>query len=134
MAAVQKVCASGVLTPDVGKGRPSQVAFGPGDLLAVALGESVQLWDLEEVRLIREIAPGNDSRRPVFSRDGRLLASGAAYCLWDDEAAGHGAYYVGGDTTSITDTNSPAASKSTVSQPNPATGATPGQTECSKIS
>ncbi len=64
----------------------------------------------------------------------KVLASGAAYCLWDDEAAGHGSYYVGGDTTSITDTNSPAAAKSTVSTPNPATGATPGQTECSKIS
>jgi len=64
----------------------------------------------------------------------KVLASGAAYCLWDDEAAGHGSYYVGGDTTSITDTNSPVAAKSTVSTPNPATGATPGQTECGKIS
>src|SRR5205814_10201066 len=24
-----------------------------------------------------------------------VLASGAAYCIWDDEATGHGAYYVG---------------------------------------
>ena len=64
----------------------------------------------------------------------KVLASGAAYCLWDDEAANHGAYYVGGDTTTITDTNSPLASKASVSAPNPATGATPGQTECGKIS
>ena len=64
----------------------------------------------------------------------KVLASGAAYCLWDDEAAGHGSYYVGGDTTSITDTNSPTAALSTVSTPNPATGATPGATECGKIS
>ena len=64
----------------------------------------------------------------------KTLASGAAYCLWDDEATGHGAYYVGGDTTAVTDTNSPAASLSAVSTPDPATGATPGQTECNKIS
>ena len=64
----------------------------------------------------------------------KVLASGAAYCLWDDEAANHGAYYVGGDTTTITDTNSPAAALSTVSAPDPATGATPGATECGNIS
>ena len=64
----------------------------------------------------------------------KVLSSGAAYCLWDDEAANHGAYYEGGDTTGVTDTNSPNAAVSTVSQPNPATGATPGQTECSKLS
>jgi prepilin-type N-terminal cleavage/methylation domain-containing protein len=64
----------------------------------------------------------------------KVLAAGAGYCLWDDEAVGHGAYYVGGDTTTITDTNSPLASKSAVSTPNPATGAAPGATECGKIS
>jgi type IV pilus assembly protein PilA len=61
-----------------------------------------------------------------------VLASGAAYCLWDDEATGHGAYYVGGDTTNITDTNNPKASYSTVKSVT--TGATPGATVCSKIS
>ena len=61
-----------------------------------------------------------------------VLASGAAYCLWDDEATGHGAYYVGGDTTGITDTNNPKASYSTVKSVT--TGATPGATVCGKIS
>ena len=61
-----------------------------------------------------------------------VLASGAAYCLWDDEATGHGAYYVGGDTTGITDTNNPKAVYSSVT--GATTGATPGATICGKIS
>jgi type IV pilus assembly protein PilA len=61
-----------------------------------------------------------------------VLASGAAYCLWDDEATGHGAYYVGGDTTGITDTNNPKAAYSSVT--GSTTGATPGATICGKIS
>ncbi len=61
-----------------------------------------------------------------------VLASGAAYCLWDDEAVGHGAYYVGGDTTGITDTNNPKAAYSAVT--GATTGATPGATICGKIS
>src|SRR5579864_149106 len=61
-----------------------------------------------------------------------VLASGAAYCLWDDEATGHGAYYVGGDTTGITDTNNPKAAYSSVT--GATTGATPGATICGKIS
>jgi type IV pilus assembly protein PilA len=58
----------------------------------------------------------------------KVLASGAAYCLSDNEATGHGAYYVGGDTTAITDTNSPAAALSSV------TAATDGSTVCANIS
>src|SRR5438105_4587974 len=61
-----------------------------------------------------------------------VLASGAAYCIWDDEATGHGAYYVGGDTTGITDTNNPKAVYSSVT--GATTGATPGATICGKIS
>ncbi len=83
---------------------------------------------LSNANLAKE-APGISPKVGV-----KVLASGAAYCLWDDEAVNHGAYYLGGDTTSITDTNSPVASKSSVATPNPATGATPGQTECGKIS
>jgi type IV pilus assembly protein PilA len=62
----------------------------------------------------------------------KVLGSGAAYCLWDDEATGHGAYYVGGDSTKITDTNSPIATYSSVT--GATTGATPGQTICNNIS
>ena len=61
-----------------------------------------------------------------------VLGSGAAYCLWDDEASGHGAYYVGGDSTKITDTNNPIAKYSAVTSAT--TGATPGATICGKIS
>jgi type IV pilus assembly protein PilA len=39
-----------------------------------------------------------------------VLGSGAAYCLYDDEAAGHGAYYIGGDSTQATLSGSPAIS------------------------
>src|SRR5581483_1564219 len=31
-----------------------------------------------------------------------VLNSGAAYCLYDLEATGHGAFYVGGDVTGLT--------------------------------
>ena len=58
----------------------------------------------------------------------KVLGSGAAYCLWDTEATGHSAYYVGGDTTKITDTNSPVAKLSTV------TKAPDGSAVCAKIS
>ncbi|HZT91630.1 MAG TPA: prepilin-type N-terminal cleavage/methylation domain-containing protein [Gaiellaceae bacterium] len=57
----------------------------------------------------------------------KVLAGGAAYCLWDTEAVGHSAYYVGGDTTTITDANSPPAKLSSV------TGATDGQAICNNI-
>src|SRR5579864_2457659 len=92
-----------------------------------AAGGNGAYTGLTSANLAKE-APGVSPKVGV-----KVLASGAAYCLWDDEAINHGAYYVGGDTTT-TDTNSPAASKATVSTPNPATGATPGQTECGNIS
>src|ERR1700751_835943 len=72
-------------------------------------------------------APGISPKVGVKS-----LASGPAYCIWDDEATGHGAYYVGGDTSGITDTNNPLASYSSVT--GSTTGATPGATICGKIS
>jgi prepilin-type N-terminal cleavage/methylation domain-containing protein len=93
-----------------------------------AAGGNGAYTSLSNANLAKE-APGISPKVGV-----KVLASGAAYCLWDDEAVNHGAYYLGGDTTSITDTNSPVASKSTVATPNPATGATPGQTECGNIS
>src|ERR1700758_3114800 len=93
-----------------------------------AAGGNGAYTNLSNANLAKE-APGISPKVGV-----KVLASGAAYCLWDDEAVNHGAYYLGGDTTSITDTNSPVASKSTVATPNPATGATPGQTECANIS
>ena len=93
-----------------------------------AAGGNGSYTGLTAANLAKE-APGVSPKVGV-----KVLASGASYCLWDDEAVNHGSYYVGGDTTTITDTNSPAATKAAVSTPNPATGATPGQTECGKIS
>jgi len=95
-----------------------------------AAGGNNSYTGLSAANLAKE-APGVSPKVGV-----KVLASGAAYCLWDDESVAHGAYYVGRDTTAAgyTDTNSPAASKSAVSTPNPATGNTPGATECGKIS
>jgi type IV pilus assembly protein PilA len=63
----------------------------------------------------------------------KVLANGAAYCLWDDEAAGHGAYYVGGDSTLITQ-SSPAAAISTVTKVNTAGNAHGAQAKCNALS
>jgi type IV pilus assembly protein PilA len=63
----------------------------------------------------------------------KVLASGAAYCLWDDEAANHGAYYVGGDSTQITQ-SSPAAAVATVTKVNTAGSATGAQAKCNALS
>jgi len=82
--------------------------------------------NLSAANLAKE-APGVSPKVGV-----KVLASGAAYCLWDDEASGHGAFYVGGDTTGITDTNNPKAAYSSVT--GSTTGATPGATICGKIS
>ena len=60
-------------------------------------------------------------------------AGGAAYCLWDDEATGHGAFYVGGDSTQITQTVPPTA-VSTVTKVNTAGSATGAQTICNALS
>jgi type IV pilus assembly protein PilA len=57
-----------------------------------------------------------------------VLASGAAYCLYDDQAPGHGAYYLGGDTTQATLVGSPAVS--TVTKVNDAGNATGAQDIC----
>ena len=62
----------------------------------------------------------------------KVLGSGAAYCLSDDEAVGHGAYYVGGDSTKITQSTPPAA-VSTVTKVN-GTSATGGQSVCNALS
>jgi type IV pilus assembly protein PilA len=59
----------------------------------------------------------------------KVLGSGAAYCLWDDEASGHGAYYVGGDTTKVTGTGYTASAVTGAT-----TGATPGSTVCNALS
>jgi type IV pilus assembly protein PilA len=60
-----------------------------------------------------------------------VLGSGAAYCLYDDEATGHGAYYVGGDTTKV----SPATgwNPSSVTKLG-GTSATPGSDLCNSLS
>src|SRR5579863_3957620 len=55
----------------------------------------------------------------------KVLGSGAAYCLSDDEAVGHGAYYVGGDSTKIT-ANTASAAIATVTKVN-GTAATGGK-------
>jgi hypothetical protein len=62
-----------------------------------------------------------------------VLGSGAAYCLYDDEATGHGAYYVGGDSTQITQT-SPVTPVATVTKVNTAGSATGAQTKCNALS
>jgi prepilin-type N-terminal cleavage/methylation domain-containing protein len=61
-----------------------------------------------------------------------VLGSGAAYCLYDDEATGHGAYYVGGDSTQITQSN-PAAAVATVTPVHTAGSATGAQTVCGAL-
>ena len=62
----------------------------------------------------------------------KVLGTGAAYCLSDDEAVGHGAYYVGGDSTKITQ-SSPAAVVATVTKVN-GTSATGGADACNALS
>jgi type IV pilus assembly protein PilA len=62
-----------------------------------------------------------------------VLGSGAAYCLYDDEATGHGAYYVGGDSTQIHQT-SPITPVATVTKVNTAGSATGAQTICDALS
>ena len=62
----------------------------------------------------------------------KVLGSGAAYCLSDDEAVGHGAYYVGGDSTKITQ-STPAAAVATVTKVN-GTSATGGADACTALS
>ena len=61
----------------------------------------------------------------------KVLGSGAAYCLYDDEATGHGAYYVGGDTTKVSPATGWNASQVTKLG---GTGATPGATLCAGLS
>ncbi len=62
----------------------------------------------------------------------KVLGSGAAYCLSDDEAVGHGAFYVGGDSTKITQT-SPITPVATVTKVN-GTSATGGASACNALS
>lgn len=63
----------------------------------------------------------------------KVLGGGAAYCLYDDEAVGHGAFYVGGDSTQITQT-SPVTPVSTVTKVNTAGNAHGGQAKCNALS
>jgi type IV pilus assembly protein PilA len=63
----------------------------------------------------------------------KVLGSGAAYCLSDDEATGHGAYYVGGDSTQITQSTPPAAI-STVTKVNAAGVAQGAKAVCTALS
>jgi prepilin-type N-terminal cleavage/methylation domain-containing protein len=62
----------------------------------------------------------------------KTLGSNAAYCLYDDEAVGHGAFYVGGDSTKITQT-SPITPVATVTKVN-GTSATGGADACNALS
>ncbi len=62
----------------------------------------------------------------------KVLGTGAAYCLSDDEAVGHGAFYVGGDSTKITQT-SPVTPVATVTKVN-GTSATGGADACNALS
>ena len=62
----------------------------------------------------------------------KVAAGGSWYCLSDDEAVGHGAYYVGGDSTKITQSN-PAAAVATVTKVN-GTSATGGASACNALS
>ncbi len=82
---------------------------------------------LSNANLAKE-APGISPKVGV-----KVLGSGAAYCLYDDEATGHGAYYVGGDSTQITQ-SSPAAAISTVTKVNTAGAATGAQAKCNALS
>jgi type IV pilus assembly protein PilA len=59
-------------------------------------------------------------------------ATGAAYCLSDDEATGHGAYYIGGDSTKITQPSTPLP-VATVTKVN-GTSATGGASACNSLS
>jgi type IV pilus assembly protein PilA len=61
-----------------------------------------------------------------------VLGSGAAYCLYDDEATGHGAYYVGGDSTKVTQ-STPAAAVATVTKVN-GSSATGAKAVCDALS
>ena len=81
---------------------------------------------LSNANLAKE-APGISPKVNV-----KVLGSGAAYCLSDDEAVGHGAYYVGGDSTKITQ-STPAAAVATVTKVN-GTSATGGADACNALS
>jgi prepilin-type N-terminal cleavage/methylation domain-containing protein len=61
-----------------------------------------------------------------------VAAAGGWYCLYDDEAVGHGAYYVGGDSTKIT-ANTASAAIATVTKVN-GTAATGGKAACDGLS
>jgi prepilin-type N-terminal cleavage/methylation domain-containing protein len=61
-----------------------------------------------------------------------VASNGAWYCLYDDEAAGHGAYYVGGDSTQIVG-NTAGAAIAAVTKVN-GTSATGGKDACDGLS
>jgi type IV pilus assembly protein PilA len=82
--------------------------------------------NLSNANLAKE-APGVSPKVGV-----KVLGSGAAYCLYDDEATGHGAFYVGGDSTQITQT-SPVTAVATVTKVNTAGSATGAQTICNGL-
>jgi type IV pilus assembly protein PilA len=89
-------------------------------------GGNSSYLNLNNAALAKE-APGVSPKVNV-----KVLGSGAAYCLSDDEAVGHGAYYVGGDSTKITQT-SPVTPVATVTKVN-GTSATGGASVCNALS
>ena len=88
-------------------------------------GNSTYL-NLNNAALAKE-APGVSPKVQV-----KVLGGGAAYCLSDEEAIGHGAFYVGGDSTKITQT-SPITAVATVTKVN-GTSATGGASACNALS
>ena len=90
-------------------------------------GGNSSYTNLSNANLAKE-APGVSPKVGV-----KVLGSGAAYCLYDDEATGHGAYYVGGDSTQITQ-STPAAAVATVTKVNVAGSATGAQDICDALS
>jgi prepilin-type N-terminal cleavage/methylation domain-containing protein len=89
-------------------------------------GGNSSYTNLSSANLAKE-APGVSPNVGV-----KVLGGGAAYCLYDDEATGHGAYYVGGDSTQITQ-STPPANVSTVTKVNTAGNAHGAQAKCNAL-
>jgi type IV pilus assembly protein PilA len=105
---------------------PAAEAFYQDSNTAVNADPSTYL-DLTDAGLATE-APGVSPHVHVT-----VLGGGAAYCLYDDEATGHGAYYIGGDSTQITQPATPLP-VSSVTKINTAGSATAAQDACGSVS
>jgi type IV pilus assembly protein PilA len=103
-------------------------------------GNSTYQWAVVNAGIGNAVGDDMDNAALSFEAPGvsphvgvDVLGSGAAYCLYDDEATGHGAYYVGGDSTQITQPATPLP-VSVVTKINTAGAATAAKDACDSLS